>query len=342
MFLSAQYSLYTSSHPVTPVSPTLEIRVLPKSLYGKNALPEEAPHAFFSHFYGSSWHSDDSDFIIFLGRHGRGLMRFGLLLVLIGFIRLMWTRRGGVALKSRTGLRGLVISLSGDVREVAGQYGMLSLLPDDGEDDGSEISTTATSEGGDHSNDGDGDSNGSSFGWIRRLSEGLHSPSHAYRGLVGDSPSTTPGVDGRGEGPSLPTINPSGGRRRARSRSARTGVLFFLPAFLSSTPPPDVPTATFTPIRPTNRERAYSSGRLRSSSAATPPVLPTPTISELPNKSSGGPSSSGGPKEKRGRATPPPVYQRSDTSSGVLKHDGEEWDSWGEDGEDHGRSKETI
>lgn len=131
MFVSAQYSLYTSSHPVTPVSPNLEIRVLPKSLYGKNALPDEAPHAFFSHFYGSSWHSDDSDFIIFLGRHGRGLLRLGLVLVLIGFLRLAWTRRGGVGRKSRSGIRAFVISLGGDVREVAVQYG---IIKQDGED----------------------------------------------------------------------------------------------------------------------------------------------------------------------------------------------------------------
>ncbi|KIJ99365.1 glycosyltransferase family 32 protein, partial [Laccaria amethystina LaAM-08-1] len=76
MFLSAQYGLYTASHPT---SAGTEIRILPKSLYGKNAKPEEAPHSFFSHFYGSSWHADDAAFIGFLGTWGKGLMWFGLL-----------------------------------------------------------------------------------------------------------------------------------------------------------------------------------------------------------------------------------------------------------------------
>ncbi len=85
MFLSAQYGIYTSSHPTTAPS---DIRILPKSLYGKNAKPDEAPNSFFSHFYGSSWHADDAAFIGFLGTWGKGLMWLGLVVLIIGLLKL--------------------------------------------------------------------------------------------------------------------------------------------------------------------------------------------------------------------------------------------------------------
>ncbi|THH14885.1 hypothetical protein EW146_g5508 [Bondarzewia mesenterica] len=91
MFLSAQYGLYSSSHPVTPEKPDGGIRVLPKSLYGKNAKPEEAPHSFFTHYYGSSWHADDAAFIGFLGKWGKGLMWVGLAVLVFGIVRLLLT-----------------------------------------------------------------------------------------------------------------------------------------------------------------------------------------------------------------------------------------------------------
>lgn len=87
MFLSAQYGIYTSSHP-TSLESLGDIRILPKSLYGKNAKPFEAPHSFFSHFYGSSWHADDAAFIGFLGTWGKGLMIIGGIILLLGVIRL--------------------------------------------------------------------------------------------------------------------------------------------------------------------------------------------------------------------------------------------------------------
>lgn len=100
MFLSAQYGLYTSSHPDTKHN---DIRILPKSLYGKNAKEGEAPHSFFSHFYGSSWHADDAAFIGFLGKWGKVLMWIGLVILIIGITRLI--RTGG---KQRIyGLRNL-------------------------------------------------------------------------------------------------------------------------------------------------------------------------------------------------------------------------------------------
>ncbi|KAF9247317.1 glycosyltransferase family 32 protein [Melanogaster broomeanus] len=88
MFLSIQYTIYTSSHPITPEEPG-EVRILPKSLYGKNAKLDEAPHPFFSHFYGSSWHADDAAFIGFLARWGKILMRLGLIVLVIGVYRLL-------------------------------------------------------------------------------------------------------------------------------------------------------------------------------------------------------------------------------------------------------------
>lgn len=88
MFLSAQYSIYTSSHPSEPGEPS-DIRILPKSLYGKNAKENEAPHSFFSHFYGSSWHADDAAFIGFLGQWGKVLLWVGLFVLIFGVYRLV-------------------------------------------------------------------------------------------------------------------------------------------------------------------------------------------------------------------------------------------------------------
>ncbi|KAF8621560.1 hypothetical protein AX15_007588 [Amanita polypyramis BW_CC] len=85
MFLSMQYGLYVSKYPATANS---EIRILPKSLYGKNAKPGEAPNSFFSHYYGSSWHADDAAFIGFLGTWGKTLMWLGLIILIIGLFRL--------------------------------------------------------------------------------------------------------------------------------------------------------------------------------------------------------------------------------------------------------------
>ncbi|OJA13810.1 hypothetical protein AZE42_00513 [Rhizopogon vesiculosus] len=87
MFLSFQYSIYTASHPVTPDEPG-DVRILPKSLYGKNAKPEEAPHSFFTHYYGSSWHADDAAFIGFLSTWGKGLMWLGLVILVYGIYKL--------------------------------------------------------------------------------------------------------------------------------------------------------------------------------------------------------------------------------------------------------------
>ena len=96
MFVSASYGLYVDVHgpaiPSTPAQPDAGfsgIRVLPKSLYGKNAKPGEAPDAFFRHFYGSSWHANDAGFLIFLRDHGRFLMFIGACIVGYGAFRIM-------------------------------------------------------------------------------------------------------------------------------------------------------------------------------------------------------------------------------------------------------------
>ncbi|KAI0052995.1 glycosyltransferase family 32 protein [Auriscalpium vulgare] len=91
MFLSTQYGLYSASHPSTPALPGGEVRILPKSLYGKNAKDGEAPHSFFTHFYGSSWHSDDAAFIGFLGKWGKVLLWVGLVVLVLSMIRLGYT-----------------------------------------------------------------------------------------------------------------------------------------------------------------------------------------------------------------------------------------------------------
>lgn len=101
MFLSAQYGLYTASQPRSPEHPGSEVRILPKALYGKNAKPGEATNAFFTHHYGSSWHADDAAFITFLGKWGKLLMWIGMIILVLGVLKLFLQRR----VKSRHGER---------------------------------------------------------------------------------------------------------------------------------------------------------------------------------------------------------------------------------------------
>ncbi|KAI0702862.1 hypothetical protein BC835DRAFT_1263362 [Cytidiella melzeri] len=89
MFLSFQYGIWNSGNPPTPEFPGGEVRILPKSLYGKNAQPEDVPNSFFTHYYGSSWHADDAAFIGFLGSWGKVLMWIGLAVLVMGLIRLV-------------------------------------------------------------------------------------------------------------------------------------------------------------------------------------------------------------------------------------------------------------
>jgi hypothetical protein len=128
MFVSAQYGLYSAAHPITTQHPRPEVRILPKSLYGKNAPIETVPHAFFSHFYGSSWHSDDAGFITFLGNWGKKLMYVGAAIVVLGVFRLLWIRKaGGSTGKSGRGL--LRVLIPGLEHQGQGNYHLLSMLP---------------------------------------------------------------------------------------------------------------------------------------------------------------------------------------------------------------------
>jgi len=86
MFLSAQYGLYNSAH-------VNEVRILPKSLYGKNAKPDDVPDSYFTHYYGSSWHADDAGFITFLGKWGKALMWLGVFVLSGGIVRLLYIRK---------------------------------------------------------------------------------------------------------------------------------------------------------------------------------------------------------------------------------------------------------
>lgn len=109
MALSALYSQFRSSS--TNQLTSKPIRILPPELYGKN-LPASIPptSAFFVHYYGSCWHTDDAGFIVWLGKFGMFwlyaaigvlgfcLLRFGLR----AFRGVVEDRRSGGAGTSRT------------------------------------------------------------------------------------------------------------------------------------------------------------------------------------------------------------------------------------------------
>lgn len=71
MFISAIYSMWNrildKGVGLADDHLNKRVRILPKALYGKNALPEAVPHSFFWHYYGSSWHAGDAGFIGFVG-----------------------------------------------------------------------------------------------------------------------------------------------------------------------------------------------------------------------------------------------------------------------------------
>lgn len=88
MFLSAQYAAYIRHHLGNSL-----VRILPKSLYGKNAPEEDVPHAFFSHYYGSSWHDDDAGFIDLLAHWGTTFMVFAAGIAAVIALRVVLVRR---------------------------------------------------------------------------------------------------------------------------------------------------------------------------------------------------------------------------------------------------------
>ncbi|GAA6032021.1 hypothetical protein JCM8097_003391 [Rhodosporidiobolus ruineniae] len=92
MFLSAQYGLWPKD---VPEDMERQVRVLPRRWYGKNAPPTQMEDSFFDHYYGSSWHAEDAGFITFLGKFGMALMYAGLLIVVVGAVRIIWSKRVG-------------------------------------------------------------------------------------------------------------------------------------------------------------------------------------------------------------------------------------------------------
>lgn len=64
MFLSAIYG----ASPRRIAGTRDGVRVLPRELYGKYAKEGEGEHAFFAHYFGSSWHGDDAGLVKFVRR----------------------------------------------------------------------------------------------------------------------------------------------------------------------------------------------------------------------------------------------------------------------------------
>ncbi|KAG6831132.1 hypothetical protein H0H92_012557 [Tricholoma furcatifolium] len=245
MFLSAQYGIYSSSHPTTAVQ---DVRILPKSLYGKNAKEGEAPHSFFSHFYGSSWHADDAAFIGFLGTWGKGLMLLGLVVLLIGIFRLSGNSKRRYSMRRIGGYEVLLPRLSR-----SGSRWHLHL----GGWSGS--STQPSSPDGDETHSIDGDD----VPVLHLPLDDESSPSSPSHSEVNFSDPYA----GRTSSPIVEVFNrlrnrvamgPIGFREdpprtpvRPRRQRPSRGVLFFLPAIftqspdieLSQPPPPRVPTS---------------------------------------------------------------------------------------------------
>lgn len=90
MFVSTLHRVFASVHEKASPSVAQQpergfqgIRVLPKSLYGKNLQPNEVPDSFFVHMYGSSWHANDAGFLIFLRKNGYVLIFLGVALLVV-------------------------------------------------------------------------------------------------------------------------------------------------------------------------------------------------------------------------------------------------------------------
>ena len=108
MFVSALYHRISGTNKARPSTPAEidagfdGVRILPKVLYGKNIRESEVPDSFYRHFYGSSWHAGDADFLIFLRDYGYVFIFAGLLfvaffqarfirkLLMFAFYRLFW------------------------------------------------------------------------------------------------------------------------------------------------------------------------------------------------------------------------------------------------------------
>lgn len=123
MFVSALYHRISGEGKVRPSTPAEidagfdGVRILPKVLYGKNVRESEVPDSFYRHFYGSSWHAGDADFLIFMRDYGYVFIFAGLLLIALfqaRFIRKvlmfvyyrLWRRDGYIMYSPVTQQRG--------------------------------------------------------------------------------------------------------------------------------------------------------------------------------------------------------------------------------------------
>lgn len=93
MMLSAMLSQYNSLGSRLEDS---RVRLLPRSLYGKNIAQEDAPSAFFSHHYGSSWHGQDAFIFTYLGKYGFTAAVTAVALLGLVLASLLWQRRATV------------------------------------------------------------------------------------------------------------------------------------------------------------------------------------------------------------------------------------------------------
>ncbi|KAI5450832.1 hypothetical protein NCC49_002574 [Naganishia albida] len=257
MFLSAQYGLYSSAHPLTPTHPRPQIRILPKSLYGKNAKPEEAPHSFFAHYYGSSWHSDDAGFITFLGTSGKLLMYIGMAVFILGGLRYCLVRRSGKGVRSgKRGLRRLIVGDLGSGADAGGAYHMVSLLPTS--TSGSRAVSPAVSGRSSGSDDETITSEGTEDGRAQAILDAVRRAGN----FILAAPATL--------------LTPS--RRQPGNDNTRSGVLYFLPAFFApstesgggeSTARPGrrARTASMASMLPATRTRTSNNRRSRQSSS---------------------------------------------------------------------------
>lgn len=115
------------------------VRILPKELYGKNVLPELVPDAFFYHYYGSSWHQNDSFIFTFLGNFGKTLMNIAFLVVIIGTAFIIFrkhrrnkaNKQAGISSRSGNSDSGyrLAANYDSDIEDGSGRIIPSSLLP---------------------------------------------------------------------------------------------------------------------------------------------------------------------------------------------------------------------
>ncbi|PLW34560.1 hypothetical protein PCASD_12932 [Puccinia coronata f. sp. avenae] len=86
MALSALLNMFrrSPSFALTPGMPAFgPVRILPPKLYGKNlAAPQPSPGPYFTHYYGSSWHTDGAGPVLWLGKFGMFWLYAGIVIVL--------------------------------------------------------------------------------------------------------------------------------------------------------------------------------------------------------------------------------------------------------------------